>query len=74
MPYQHMTVERAQHVATLTLNRPEAYNSLNMVLGRELFAASLELDEDPDVRCIVITGAGRAFCATWGASAPTSRS
>jgi 2-(1,2-epoxy-1,2-dihydrophenyl)acetyl-CoA isomerase len=63
MPYQHLTVERANHVATLTLNRPEAYNSLNMVLGRELFSASLELDEDPDVRCIVITGAGRAFCA-----------
>jgi len=63
MPYQHLTVERANHVATLTLNRPDAYNALNMTLGRELFTASLELDEDPDVRCIVITGAGRAFCA-----------
>jgi 2-(1,2-epoxy-1,2-dihydrophenyl)acetyl-CoA isomerase len=63
MPYQFLTVERANHVATLTLNRPDAYNSLNMVLGRELFTASLELDEDPAVRCIVITGAGRAFCA-----------
>ena len=63
MPYQHLTVERANHVATLTLNRPDAYNALNLGLGRDLFAASLELDEDPDVRCIVITGAGRAFCA-----------
>jgi 2-(1,2-epoxy-1,2-dihydrophenyl)acetyl-CoA isomerase len=63
MPNQFLTVERANHVATLTLNRPDAYNSLNMVLGRELFTASLELDEDPAVRCIVITGAGRAFCA-----------
>ena len=63
MPYQHLTVERANGVATLTLNRPDAYNSLNMALGRELFTASLELDEDPEVRCVVITGAGRAFCA-----------
>jgi 2-(1,2-epoxy-1,2-dihydrophenyl)acetyl-CoA isomerase len=63
MPYQHLTVERANRVATLTLNRPDAYNSLNMALGRELFMASLELDEDSEVRCVVITGAGRAFCA-----------
>jgi len=63
MPYQHLTVERANRVATLTLNRPDAYNSLNMALGRELFTASLELDEDPEVRCVVITGSGRAFCA-----------
>jgi 2-(1,2-epoxy-1,2-dihydrophenyl)acetyl-CoA isomerase len=63
MAYQTLTVERANHVATLTLNRPDAYNALNLPLGRELFAASLELDEDPDVRCIVVTGRGRAFCA-----------
>jgi len=63
MAYQHLTVERAGNVATLTLNRAEAYNALNLPLGRELFTASIELDEDPDVRCIVITGAGRAFCA-----------
>ena len=63
MAYKNLTVERANHVATLTLSRPEAYNALNMPLGRELFEASLELDDDPDVRCVVITGAGRAFCA-----------
>jgi len=63
MAYQRLTLERAANVATLTLNRPEAYNALDMAMGRELFQASLELDEDPDVRCVVITGAGRAFCA-----------
>jgi len=63
MAYQHLTVERAGNVATLTLNRAEAYNALNLPLGRELFTASIELDEDPDVRCVVVTGAGRAFCA-----------
>src|SRR5882724_8293029 len=63
MAYKHLTVERAAHVATLTLSRPDAYNALNLPLGRELFEASLELDEDPDVRCVVVTGSGRAFCA-----------
>ncbi|HEX9821146.1 MAG TPA: enoyl-CoA hydratase [Methylomirabilota bacterium] len=63
MPYQTLALERAHQVATLTLNRPDAYNALNLPLGRELFAAALELDEDPEVRCIVLTGRGRAFCA-----------
>src|SRR5678815_4735936 len=34
-----------------------------MALGRELFHAALEVDEDPGVRCVVLTGAGKAFCA-----------
>jgi 2-(1,2-epoxy-1,2-dihydrophenyl)acetyl-CoA isomerase len=63
MAYQHLTLERAAGVATLTLNRPDAYNALNLPLGRELFSATLELDEDPEVRCVVVTGSGRAFCA-----------
>ena len=50
-------------VATITLNRPDAYNALNLTLGRELFHATLEADEDRAVRCIVLTGAGKAFCA-----------
>jgi 2-(1,2-epoxy-1,2-dihydrophenyl)acetyl-CoA isomerase len=63
MAYQHLLLERQDHVATITLNRPEAYNALDLALGRELFHASLEVDEDPGVRCVVITGAGKAFCA-----------
>jgi len=63
MAYQHLLLERRAHVATITLNRPDAYNALDLELGRELFHASLEVDEDPDVRCVVITGAGKAFCA-----------
>jgi 2-(1,2-epoxy-1,2-dihydrophenyl)acetyl-CoA isomerase len=63
MAYQHVKLERAANVATLTLNRPDAYNALDLGLGRELFHAAIELDEDTDVRCIVITGSGRAFCA-----------
>ncbi len=63
MAYQHLRLERRDHVATITLNRPDAYNALDLGLGRELFHAALEVDEDPGVRCVVITGAGKAFCA-----------
>ena len=63
MAYQHVKIDRADGVATLTLNRPDAYNALDLGLGRELFQASIELDEDAGVRCVVITGSGKAFCA-----------
>jgi len=63
MAFQHLILERANGVATITLNRPDAFNALDLALGRDLFHASLEVDEDPDVRCVVITGAGKAFCA-----------
>jgi 2-(1,2-epoxy-1,2-dihydrophenyl)acetyl-CoA isomerase len=62
MGYQTITLETTGSVATLTLNRPEAFNALNLALARELFAAVLEVDEDPAIRCVVVTGAGRAFC------------
>jgi len=63
MAYQHLILERAGGVATITLNRPDAFNALDLSLGRDLFHVSLEVDEDPEVRCVVITGAGKAFCA-----------
>jgi 2-(1,2-epoxy-1,2-dihydrophenyl)acetyl-CoA isomerase len=63
MAYQHLIVDRGAHVATITLNRPDAFNALDLELGRELFHAVLEVDEDPAVRCVVVTGAGKAFCA-----------
>src|SRR5881394_2250435 len=63
MNFEFLILDRRDGVATITLNRPEAYNALDLGLGRELFHATLEVDEDPDVRCVVITGAGKAFCA-----------
>lgn len=50
-------------VATITLDRPDALNALDVELGRALFDAALDADEDRSVRCVVITGAGNAFCA-----------
>jgi 2-(1,2-epoxy-1,2-dihydrophenyl)acetyl-CoA isomerase len=63
MAYQTLRYEVKDAIATLTLNRPDAYNALNLTLGRDLFHATLEADEDPGVRCIVVTGTGKAFCA-----------
>jgi len=63
MGYETVGYEVKEGVGTITLNRPEAYNALNLALGRDLFHAALEADEDRAVRCIVITGAGKAFCA-----------
>lgn len=50
-------------VAFLTLNRPNALNSLNLAMGRELLAAALQCENDSTVRAVVISGAGKAFCA-----------
>ena len=50
-------------VAVLTMNRPEALNSLTPEMGRAMEAALLRHYADPEVGCIVLTGAGRAFCA-----------
>jgi enoyl-CoA hydratase/carnithine racemase len=51
------------HVATITLNRPERRNAYTARLGLELAAAYYECDQDDTVRAIVLTGAGAAFCA-----------
>ena len=55
--------EVADHVATLTLDAPERMNTISGVMLDEISALLLRADHDPDVRCIVLTGAGRAFCA-----------
>lgn len=51
------------HVAILTLNRPEKMNTFSSQMANELYQALLELDNDPDARVILLKGAGRAFCA-----------
>ncbi|HEV7810777.1 MAG TPA: enoyl-CoA hydratase-related protein, partial [Candidatus Limnocylindrales bacterium] len=58
-----LRVESADGVATLTLDRPDALNALTVGLKESLRAALDELGRDDSVRAIVLTGAGRAFCA-----------
>lgn len=55
--------ELRDRVAVLTLDRPEAFNALDLPTARELAAALLGVAPDPGVRAVVITGAGRAFSA-----------
>ena len=55
-------VEHRDGVATLTLNRPDAMNALDLALKEGLLGALREAADDPAVRCVVLTGSGRAFC------------
>ena len=50
-------------VATITLNRPEKLNAFNTQMMKDMIAAFDETDRDDAVRCVIVTGAGRAFCA-----------
>ncbi len=54
---------RSDGVALVTLNRPESLNALNYAIGHALIAALADLGADAAVRCVALTGAGRAFCA-----------
>jgi 2-(1,2-epoxy-1,2-dihydrophenyl)acetyl-CoA isomerase len=56
-------VSAADRVATITLNRPEAMNAFSDGMREALFESLEKYAADPDIGCIVITGAGRAFCA-----------
>lgn len=61
--FTHLRYEVAEGVATITLDRPDALNALTVGLKRELLAAVMAAGRDPAVRAVVLTGAGRAFCA-----------
>jgi 2-(1,2-epoxy-1,2-dihydrophenyl)acetyl-CoA isomerase len=63
MGYATLLVERRDAITTVTLNRPEARNALDLVMRRELTAALDEIEADPEARVVVLTGAGGHFCA-----------
>ena len=63
MAYEKLIYQLEDHVATVTLNRPEVLNALDPSLLAELAKVCEQVDADPAVRVVVITGAGRAFCA-----------
>ncbi|HEX3793836.1 MAG TPA: enoyl-CoA hydratase-related protein [Acidimicrobiales bacterium] len=55
-------VDVAEGVARVTLNRPEAANTIDLTLARELMEASLEVAGNQDIRAVLLTGEGRVFC------------
>ena len=63
MTYKCLLYEVKDHIATLTLNRPERLNALGDTLRDDLHDAIVKSAENPDVRVLVITGAGRGFCS-----------
>jgi enoyl-CoA hydratase len=64
MTYETILVAREGHVATITLNRPDKLNAINLTVVKELLDAITTLDRDPSVWCAILTGAGdKAFAA-----------
>ena len=63
MTYETLTYAVDAGIATVTLNRPDKLNAFNRQMMTELIAAFDAVDADDDVRCVIVTGAGRGFCA-----------
>ena len=63
MDFQEIRYEVADHVATITLDRPERLNAYTRTMHEELIRAFDLADADDDVRAVIVTGAGRGFCA-----------
>ena len=61
--YTHILFDREQGVARVTLNRPDVLNSFNRVMAHELCEAFAEIATNEEVRAVLLTGAGRGFCA-----------
>jgi len=70
MAYESIILEIDDGVATLTLNRPNKLNALNPSLLQESAKVIRELNDDDEVKVLIITGAGRAFCSGNDLSAP----
>jgi enoyl-CoA hydratase/carnithine racemase len=63
MSYEAIRVEVEEFIGTITLNRPENLNTFNTPLAREFARALQELEDDQQVRVVVVKGEGKAFCA-----------
>lgn len=63
MDYETVIYEKKDGIAKITLNRPRALNAINAQLSSDLNATMKDAEDDPDIRVVVLAGAGRAFCA-----------
>jgi enoyl-CoA hydratase/carnithine racemase len=63
MEYRDLLYTTDGHIATITLNRPDRLNAISLAMLVSLSAALRQADADPEVRVIILTGAGRGFCS-----------
>ena len=63
MRYETLLFDVTDNIAVITLNRPDAANALDKTMAEELFDVSVRCDDDPAIRAVVLTGAGKMFCA-----------
>ena len=61
--YQHIAATLEDQILTVTLNRPDNLNAFTLIMAEELIEVFTRVNDDDDVRAVVVTGAGRAFCA-----------
>lgn len=61
MAYETVILEKERYIATLVMNRPERMNAFNNLMYEEMWGAFEQIKKDPEVRVLVITGAGKAF-------------
>ena len=61
--YQQLRLDIEDRIATITLNRPDRLNAFTVQMAKEVIAAFDETDNDDAVRAVIVTGAGRGFCA-----------
>lgn len=63
MDYKEIIFERSNQIATITFNRPDKLNAMTIRMMAELWHAIRKVEDDPDLRVTILTGAGRGFCA-----------
>jgi len=61
--YETLLLDIADRTAVITLNRPDKMNAVSVQMIREFIDAIDRIDADDEVRCVIVTGAGRQFCA-----------
>ena len=59
----HLIFEKSNGVALLTMNRPEARNAMSGEMNQAMQEVLAEVELDKEIRCVVLTGAGKGFCA-----------
>ena len=70
MGFEQILLEKNEGVATLTLNRPDRHNAFDLPMAGELRVAWQDIIRDPEVVCVIVTGAGeKAFCTGMDVSA-----